>query len=116
VNTPARAGPLDNLDTEPAIGPLDGLDLALDLAGIDDDHRRIGATVRQAQDDYQAAAERARQLRDTRDHAILHALADGLTHQQVADATGLRRGRIGQIAMRRTESAPSARPGILAGQ
>jgi DNA-binding NarL/FixJ family response regulator len=33
-----------------------------------------------------------------RDRAILAALTEGHTHTQIAEATGLTRGRIGQIA------------------
>ena len=36
---------------------------------------------------------------DRRDTLIRKAIADGWTHSQIADATGLTRGRIGQIAM-----------------
>jgi uncharacterized protein YerC len=49
-------------------------------------------------DDHLACAEIAR---ENRDRAILHALSEGYTHQQIADATGLTRGRVGQIANRK---------------
>jgi transcriptional regulator with XRE-family HTH domain len=39
-----------------------------------------------------------RVLEGQRNLLVARGLADGLTHQQVADATGLSRGRISQLA------------------
>jgi len=41
------------------------------------------------------------EARENRDRAILAALTEGYTHTQIAEATGLTRGRIGQIANRK---------------
>ncbi len=57
------------------------------------DLAKRGAAWRRAQD-------RADALAFDRDAAILEALAARLTHAQIAEATGLTRGRIGQIALR----------------
>lgn len=48
--------------------------------------------------DYREATERAEFLRRVRNTLIRGALDDGWTHAQIADATGLTRGRVGQIA------------------
>lgn len=50
---------------------------------------------------YRAAAERAEGLRRDRNAAVIAALDAGMTHAQVAAATGLTRGRVGQIAATR---------------
>jgi hypothetical protein len=55
--------------------------------------------LRAAERSYQRAAARAEELREARNQAIRDALAAGLTHRQVADATGLTHGRVGQLAM-----------------
>lgn len=49
---------------------------------------------------YQQASLRAEQARADRNEAIRAALADGWTHAQISEATGLSRGRIGQLASR----------------
>jgi DNA-binding NarL/FixJ family response regulator len=46
-------------------------------------------------------AELHAEARENRDRAILAALTEGYTHTQIAEATGLTRGRIGQIANRK---------------
>lgn len=48
---------------------------------------------------YERAFARAEQAREDRNTAVRAAIAAGWTHQQISDATGLTRGRIGQIAM-----------------
>lgn len=48
---------------------------------------------------YRAASRRYEIAREARNAALLEALAAGMTHAQIAEATGLTRGRIGQIAM-----------------
>lgn len=44
------------------------------------------------------AARAGREALSNRDALIHQAIAEGWTHSQIADATGLSRGRIGQIA------------------
>jgi len=41
--------------------------------------------------------------REARNAGVREALAEGWTHAQIAEATGLTRGRIGQLATSRTE-------------
>lgn len=51
---------------------------------------------------YQRAVQRAEIERALRNTAIRYALGEGWTHAQIAEATGLTRSRIGQIAQGRT--------------
>jgi hypothetical protein len=60
--------------------------------------------LRKAEARYQRASARSEQAREDRNLAVRQALADGMTHAQIADATGLSRGRIGQIAQIREET------------
>jgi hypothetical protein len=53
------------------------------------------------QNEYAYHLEQANEARENRDRAILAALTEGYTHTQIAEATGLTRGRIGQIANRK---------------
>lgn len=46
---------------------------------------------------YRAAVRRVEEKREARNAAVRKALAEGMTHQQIADATGLTRGRINQL-------------------
>jgi DNA-binding NarL/FixJ family response regulator len=46
---------------------------------------------------YQRAFRASEAQRQERNAAVRAALAEGWTHQQIADATGLTRGRISQI-------------------
>ena len=55
------------------------------------------AELRKVEARYVRASQRAEELRQARNTAIRAALAAGWTHQQIADATGLSRGRINQI-------------------
>ena len=55
------------------------------------------AELLKAEARYQRASRRAEEAREARNAAIRAALAEGWTHQQIADATGLSRGRINQI-------------------
>jgi DNA-binding NarL/FixJ family response regulator len=50
------------------------------------------------------ASLRAETTIQDRDRKILAAIAGGMTHAEIARATGLTRGRIGQIAMRNKET------------
>jgi hypothetical protein len=50
---------------------------------------------------YAEAATQAHLRRAERNAAIREALAAGWTHARIAEATGLTRGRVGQIAQRR---------------
>ena len=53
--------------------------------------------LRKAERAYQRAQRHAERARETRNAAVLAALEQGWTHQQIADATGLSRGRVSQI-------------------
>jgi uncharacterized protein YerC len=55
-------------------------------------------SLRLAEQDYREADARADDLRAVRDELVACALRNGWTHAQIAAATGLSRGRIGQIA------------------
>lgn len=55
--------------------------------------------LQQAERAYETAVERAALRRANRDALIRRAIAEGWTHAQISDATGLTRGRIGQIAL-----------------
>jgi hypothetical protein len=65
--------------------------------GVNDGHRTM-QRLRRAQAAFDAAAARAEATREERNMAVREALATGLTHAEIARATGLSRGRIGQIA------------------
>lgn len=54
-----------------------------------------------AERDYREAVERAEELRRVRSEIVAQALSEGWTHARIAEATGLTRGRIGQIAQAR---------------
>lgn len=56
--------------------------------------------LRQAEARYQRAFRRAEELRLERNALILEALEAGWTHAKIAEATGLTRGRVGQLAQR----------------
>jgi DNA-binding NarL/FixJ family response regulator len=53
--------------------------------------------LRRAEDAYRNATGRADERKADRNAAIRQALAEGWTHQQIADATGLTRGRVSQV-------------------
>ncbi len=55
--------------------------------------------LRDAEAAYKAASLRAEQLREQRNQAVWDALDAGLTHAVIAEATGLTRGRVGQLAI-----------------
>lgn len=54
--------------------------------------------LRKAEARYQRAFRRSEELREERNRLVREALAAGWTHAQIAEATGLTRGRIGQLA------------------
>ncbi len=54
--------------------------------------------LRKAEARYQRAFARAEAAREERNRLVREALDAGWTHAQIAEATGLTRGRIGQIA------------------
>ncbi len=56
------------------------------------------AELRKATEAARRAAEKAVTLRDGRDDTIRAAVATGWTHAAIAEATGLTRGRVNQIA------------------
>ena len=55
--------------------------------------------LRQAEARYQRAFRRSEDVRAERNAAVHAALKDGWTHAQIAEATGLTRSRVGQIAL-----------------
>jgi len=54
--------------------------------------------LQQTESAYRSASQQAEQLREKRNQLVRQALAAGMTHAQISEATGLSRGRIGQIA------------------
>jgi hypothetical protein len=59
------------------------------------------ADLRKAEARYQRAFRRSEQEREAR-NAVIHAALDaGWTHARIADATGMTRARVGQIALHR---------------
>jgi hypothetical protein len=54
--------------------------------------------LRQTEARYQRASRRYEEAREARNAAVRTALAEGWTHARIAEATGLTRGRIGQLA------------------
>jgi hypothetical protein len=65
-----------------------------------DESQRAMQQVLKAQAAYEAAVRSTESRRQERNAAVRAALARGCTHAEVARATGLSRGRIGQIAQR----------------
>jgi len=59
--------------------------------------------LRQAEARYQRAFRRSEELRAERNAAVRAALADSWTHARIAEATGLTRSRVGQIALQGKE-------------
>lgn len=58
------------------------------------------AELQKAEARYQRADAQREHAREARNTTIRQALADGWTHAQISEATGLTRGRIGQLAQR----------------
>jgi hypothetical protein len=56
-------------------------------------------SLRNAERAYRRAAARAEEARAARNRAVWDALDEGWTHARIADATGLTRARVGQIAL-----------------
>jgi hypothetical protein len=56
--------------------------------------------LRKAEARYQRAFARSEAARESRNAIVREALAAGWTHAQIAQATGLTRGRVGQLAQR----------------
>lgn len=54
--------------------------------------------LRKAEADFKAKYKASERSRQRRNEVVRSALAEGWTHQQISDATGLTRGRISQIA------------------
>lgn len=54
--------------------------------------------LQKAEAAHEVASRRYEQARERRNAAVREALAEGWTHARIAEATGLTRGRIGQIA------------------
>lgn len=56
--------------------------------------------LRKAETRYQRAFRHCEEARQARNAVVQVALAEGWTHEQISRATGLTRGRVGQIAQR----------------
>jgi ribosomal protein S27AE len=59
------------------------------------------AELREVEERYQQAYRRSEELREERNAAVRAAIEAGWTHAQIAEATGLTRTRVGQIALQR---------------
>ena len=64
--------------------------------------------LRKAEARYQRAFAVAETRREERNAAVRRALADGWTHAAISSATGLSRGRVGQI--KQSPQAQTAQP------
>lgn len=60
----------------------------------------IAKELRKVELQYRSAQSRADLLRLERNRLVRKALDAGWTHAQIAEATGMSRGRVGQIAQR----------------
>ncbi len=58
------------------------------------------AELRKAEARYQRSSRRSETEREARNAAVRQALAEGWTHARIAEATGMSRGRVGQLALR----------------
>ena len=54
--------------------------------------------LKKAEARYQRASGRAEEARQERNRLVAEALTSGWTHAKIASATGLTRGRVGQLA------------------
>lgn len=70
------------------------------------DDRLMEIELRGAAQLYEQARIKTEAYRQTREKTIRKAIAKRMTHAKIAEATGLSRGRIGQMAM----SAPQPPP------
>lgn len=68
--------------------------------------REPGKQLRKAEAAYKAASRRAEAKREERNRLVREALAEGWTHAQIAEATGLTRGRVGQLGSDNRFPAP----------
>lgn len=59
--------------------------------------------LRKAEAAYQAASRRSEMARERRNATVWAAIEAGWSHAQIAQATGLTRARVGQIALARQE-------------
>lgn len=59
--------------------------------------RLVPDALARAERDYREAAQRADELRASRNELVAQALREGWTHARIAEATGLSRGRISQL-------------------
>jgi hypothetical protein len=55
--------------------------------------------LRKAEAAYRAASSRSEVKREERNRIVREAIATGWTHAAIAEATGMSRGRVGQIAV-----------------
>jgi DNA-directed RNA polymerase specialized sigma24 family protein len=64
------------------------------------DNPELAKALRSASRDIRRRQDALRALEERRNCLVRQAAAEGWTHQQIADVTGLTRGRIGQLAPR----------------
>jgi hypothetical protein len=62
-------------------------------------HEVTTDTLRKAEARYQRAFRRSEDAREERNRLLCHAVAGGWSHARIAEATGLTRARVGQIAV-----------------
>jgi DNA-directed RNA polymerase specialized sigma24 family protein len=60
--------------------------------------RMTADELQEAEAAYRAAFARAEELRQKRNRLVREAIAEGWTHARIAEATGLTRGRVNQLA------------------
>lgn len=60
--------------------------------------QKIQSELSAAEADYRKARSAVDEKRQRRNRLVKEAIAAGMTHTQIADATGLTRGRIAQIS------------------
>lgn len=63
------------------------------------DNRQHASELRAISKRIRTKQDQLRELEEERNQLVLQAVAEGWTHAQIADETGLTRSRVGQIAL-----------------